>query len=286
MNDRASSNAGSRWFWLIPLLAALATGAFVFDAWRQRGPLVTISFAHGAGIGAGDPVMFRGVRIGEVARVATSADLSMIEVSARLHKDAAGLAVEGSRFWIVRPEISAGRVTGLDALLGPRYLQGEPGSGKPATKFMGLERPPAAGGDGGLAIVIEAPQTGSIGVDSPIVYRGIRVGSVRGVTLSADARRVDIAAVVDEPYARLVRANTQFWNAGGLGLDWGIIRGLKVQAGSLETLVAGGIAFATPNRPGDEVLDGHRFTLADEAKKEWLDWAPAIPLKGTETAKR
>jgi len=286
MNDRSSSNAGSRWFWLIPLLAALATGAFVFDAWRHRGPLITISFSHGAGIGAGDPVMFRGVRIGEVARVATSADLSMIEVSARLHKDAAALAVEGSRFWIVRPEISAGRVTGLDALLGPRYLQGEPGTGPQATRFAGLDRPPAGGAGEGLEIVIEAPQTGSIGVDSPIVYRGIRVGTVRGVSLSVDSRRVDIAAVVEEPYASLVRSNTQFWNAGGLGLDWGFIRGLKVQAGSLETLVAGGIAFATPNKPGEEILDGHRFTLAEEAKKDWLEWAPSIPLKVTETARR
>ncbi len=274
-----ASNAGSRWFWLVPLLAVIAAGALGYDAWRHRGPIITIEFPQGAGISAGDPVMLRGVRVGEVTRVAMTRDLTTVEVLARLHKDASALAVEGSRFWIVRPEISAGRVSGLDTLLGPRYLQCDPGSGKPSARFAGLNRPPAGGTTDGLELVIEATQSGSLGADSPIVYRGVRVGTVRGISLAPDARRVEIAVVIDAPYGNLVRTNTQFWNAGGLGLDWGLIRGLKVQAGSLETLVAGGIAFATPTRAGEPVQDGHRFGLSDEAKKEWLDWAPTIEIK-------
>lgn len=276
--SRLAASAGSRWFWLIPVLALVASGAFAWDAFRNRGPLVTITFEHGSGINAGDPVMLRGVRVGEVARVAMRADLSAVEVAARLHRDAAGLAVEGSRFWIVRPEISAGRIAGLDTLLGPRYLQCEPGSGAPAAQFVGQDRPPI-GASGGLELVVEAPQAGSLGVDSPVVYRGVRVGTVRAISLAGDARRVQIAVVIEEPYRGLVRANSQFWNAGGLGFDWGLIRGLKVQAGSLETLVAGGVAFATPTKAGDAVQSGHRFTLADEAKKEWADWSPAIEVK-------
>src|SRR5262245_27244074 len=112
---------GSLWLWVLPLLAAIATGAFVFDAWRQRGPLITIEFAQGAGIGPGDPVMLRGVRVGEVRAVRVSRDLAHVDVEARLRNDATGLTAEGTRYWIVRPEISAGRVAGLDTIFGPRY---------------------------------------------------------------------------------------------------------------------------------------------------------------------
>jgi paraquat-inducible protein B len=272
---------GSLWLWLLPLLAAIATGAFAYDAWRQRGPLITIEFAHGAGVGPGDPVMLRGVRVGEVRAVRMSRDLDHVDVEARLRKDAAALASEGTRFWMVRPEISAGRVAGLDTIFGPRYIQCEPGAGNPLARFSGLDRPPATIPNGGLEIVVEATQSGSLGIDSPVVYRGVRVGTVRDIALALDARKVELSVVIDAPYRDLVRANSRFWNAGGIGLDWGLIRGFKVQAGSLETLVAGGIAFATPTKPGEAVAPGQRFTLAEAPKDDWLQWTPDISIKAS-----
>jgi paraquat-inducible protein B len=272
---------GSLWLWLLPVLALIATGAFAFDAWRQRGPLITIEFAHGAGVVPGDPVMLRGVRVGEVRTVHMSRDLTHVNVEARLRKDAAALAAEGTRFWIVRPEISAGRVAGLDTIFGPRYLQCDPGTGKAASRFAGLDRPPANITNGGLEIIIEAAASGSLGIDSPVVYRGVRVGTVRDIALAPDARKVELSVVIDAPYRDLVRANSRFWNAGGIGLDWGLIRGFKVQAGSLETLVAGGIAFATPTKLGEAVSPGQRFALADAPKDDWLEWSPDISIKAS-----
>jgi len=230
--------------------------------------------------------MLHGVRVGEVRSVRVSSDLSKVIVDARLHSDAAGLAVEGTRFWIVRPEISAGRVAGLDTIFGPRYLQCAPGEGKPAQQFAGLTRPPAGLGEtnGGLEIIIEAAQSGSLGVDSPVVYRGVRVRTVHDIALAANAKRVELSVVIDGPYRDLVRSNTRFWNAGGIGLDWGLIRGFKVQAGSLETLVAGGIAFATPTKAGDLVEPGRRFELAEAPKDAWTDWAPGIDVPPAGTA--
>lgn len=266
------------WAWLLPILALGLAGVFAYQAWTQRGPRIIVEFPQGEGIGTGDPVSYRGVRVGDVESVTLSADLKKVEVAARLNRDARGLAAEGSRFWIVRPEISAGRVSGLDTILGPRYLEGEPGDGPPRTRFVGLERPPAgAAGGGALDVVVEAPQRGSLSVGSPVLYRGVRVGSVRELTLSPDARNVELLLWIDPAYRHLVRANSRFWNAGGIGVDWGLIRGLSVKAGSLESLVAGGIAFATPTRAGDPVSPGFRFQLASEPKEEWLEWSPSLP---------
>jgi paraquat-inducible protein B len=224
------------------------------------------------------------MRVGEVKAVRLSPDLSRVAVDARLRRDAAGLAAEGSQWWIVRPEISAGRVSGLDALLGPRYLEVHPGKGPRTVQFTGLDRPPGGGHDpqsaatGGLELVIDAPQRGSLAVDSPVVYRGIKVGSVRAMRLASKAQSIEVVIVIDGEFRSLVRANSRFWNAGGIGVDWGLIRGLQVRAGSFEALVAGAIAFATPTKPGDPVENGHRFPLADEPKDDWLTWAPPIEL--------
>lgn len=265
------------WAWILPVLALGLAGIFAYQAWADRGPTITVEFDAGAGIGPGDPVSYRGVRVGDIEEVRLTPDLRRVAVVARLHRDAAGLAREGSRFWIVRPEISVGRVSGLDTILGPRYLEGEPGTGPVARRFVGLDRPPSgAGGAGTLQIVVEAPQRGSLGVDSPVLYRGIAVGSVRAMQLSADARTVEVTLGIDPAYRHLVRVNSRFWNAGGLGLDWGWLRGLSVKAGSIESLVVGGIAFATPTRAGEQATDGYRFPLASEPKSEWLEWAPVL----------
>jgi paraquat-inducible protein B len=267
------------WAWIIPLLALVIAGIFAYQAWTARGPIITVRFEQGVGIAAGDPVSFRGVRVGDITAVNLTPDLKHVAVVARLKRDAAGLARAGSKFWIVRPEISAGRVSGLETILGPRYLEGEPGDGPPATQFTGLDRPwrPGTPGAGdALDLVLELPQRGSLSVDSPILYRGIRVGSVRSLELSGDARTVEAAVAIDPAFRHLIRANSRFWNAGGIGLDWGLIRGLSVKAGSLESVMAGGIAFATPNKPGDPVENGRRFVVVEAPKPEWLEWAPVL----------
>jgi paraquat-inducible protein B len=274
--------------WLIPLIALAAAGVLGWQAFSQRGPLIHVEFERGEGIAPGDPVSYRGVRIGDVRAVGLSKDLSKVVVDARLRSDATNIAVEGSQFWIVRPEISASRVTGLDALLGPHYLECQPGSGPRTTRFAGLSHPSGknAPGQNALEVVVEAADRGSLAVDSPVTYRGIKVGAVKSLTLAGDAHTVEITLAIDEAYRNLVRSNSKFWNSGGIGVDWGLIRGLSVKAESLEALMGGGIAFATPNRPGETVADGQHFPLASAVKPEWLEWTPTIALDGHATAGR
>jgi paraquat-inducible protein B len=274
--------------WLVPLIAIVAAGVLGWQASSQRGPLIHVEFDRGEGIAPGDPVSYRGVRIGDVHSVGLSKDLSKVVVDARLRADAANIAVEGSQFWIVRPEISASRVTGLDALLGPRYLECQPGNGPRTTRFSGLSHPLGknAPGQNALEVIVEASDRGSLVVDSPVTYRGIKVGAVKTLSLASDSRNVEVTLAIDEAYRSLVRNNSKFWNAGGIGVDWGLIRGLSVKAESLETLMAGGVAFATPNKPGETVADGQHFSLATAAKPEWLEWTPTIALDGHATAGR
>ena len=49
---------------------------------------------------------------------------------------------EGTRFWIVRPRVGFGGVSGLGTLLSGAYVEFDPGEGQPAHDFVGLAEPP------------------------------------------------------------------------------------------------------------------------------------------------
>lgn len=277
------------WAWLAPLLAVVMVAALAYQAISQRGLPIQITFSNGRGISAKDPVNCRGVQVGVVERVRLDSTREGVIVHVRLFPDAESLAAEGTRFWIVRPEVSLKGVTGLDALLGPRYLEVAPGkAGSPRlTTFDGLESPPPLGEllPGTLEVVLRATRRGSVTVGSPVTYRDMRVGRVLDVRLSADSTRVEVLAGIEPKYAPLVRDNSRFWNASGVGVDFGLFGGLTLRADSLESILTGGIAFATPSKKtGERVSSGHQFDLATEVDADWLTWEPVISLQNVSSA--
>ncbi len=127
--------------------------------------------------------------------------------------------------------------------------------------------------------MLTAPRVGSIGAGAPVLFRDLPVGVVRGVRLAEDASGVEVSIAIDPAYAVLVRANSRFWLASGVGVDWGLFSGLSVRADSLGALIEGAIAFATPDRPGERVAAGHAFELEAAPEDKWLEWDPTIPLR-------
>ncbi|MBZ0172151.1 MAG: hypothetical protein K8E66_07215, partial [Phycisphaerales bacterium] len=110
-------------------------------------------------------------------------------------------------------------------------------------------------------------------------YRDLPVGSIRDLVLAEDATHVAVTAEIRPEYATLVRENSRFWLVSGVGVDWGLFRGLSVRADSIETMIRGAVAFATPKKPGPRVGDRHAFELANEPDSNWLEWRPPITLR-------
>ena len=69
-----------------------------------------------------------------------------------------------------------------------------------------------------------------------------------------------------------------FWNASGLRFDWSLFKGASLDLESLKALLAGGVAFATPETQGARAADGSHFTLHDKPEEAWLAWRPAVRL--------
>lgn len=265
--------------WIVPLVAAVIAGYLVLDRVREFGPEVTIRFKDGGGIRVGQtPVKYRGVPIGEVTKVELSEDLQHVAVGVRLRRSAASIAREGSTFWVVRPEVGAGTITGLSTVITGPEIQVVPGDGQAAKTFEGLERAPAALEEKGLRIVLRAVRLSSIGRGSPVYYHGVEVGVVQSADLGPDAGSVDIRVLVRERYAPLVREGSVFWNVSGVSVSGGLFNGVKLKMESMKSVAAGGISFSTPSAQAPKAKEGAVFDLHEGPAKEWLGWAPRIAL--------
>jgi paraquat-inducible protein B len=266
--------------WIVPLVAAIVGGWLVFKYVRQLGPVISIQFSDGNDIEANQTTLkYRGVRVGDVLSVQLTRDAQHVEVRARLDKSAENLARDGSVFWIVRPEVGAGGLQGLETIVSGPYIQVEPGDGKEQKNFIGAEKPPILkSSEGGLEIILTTPSLGSLTVGAPVYYRGMEVGSVRYFVLEKDSTAVNVHILIEANFAPLVRADSKFWNAGGVGVHFGLFSGFSMSAESLKSLVIGGIAFATPTSPGILASNGATFQLNEKVDKDWLKWQPAIAI--------
>ncbi len=255
--------------WLIPLITALIGAWLVVHTIADKGPLVTITFRTADGIEVDKTrIKYKSLNIGVVESVRFSLDFSRVEVQARLNKEANHFLKRDSRFWVVRPTLSARGISGLGTLLSGTYIEIDPGEGAPQSLFVGLETPPVVHADmAGKRITLMARQLGSLDRGSPLYYQGIVAGEVLGYEMANDYRSVLIHAFVKAPFERLVRSNTRFWNASGVDLAVGP-EGVRLKTESLQSMLFGGIAFDTPEHQetGSEDITGLVFTLHDDLK--------------------
>jgi paraquat-inducible protein B len=269
--------ASSRW-WLVTALCVLSSIGLYLAASRNRGLEIVIEFSEGHGIKPQDRLRHHGIDVGEVTQVELSRSLDKVLVSVQLDPKASHLAVEGSQFWIVRPSLSIESVSGLETILGAKYLSVKPGpvDGSRSSKFVGLESPPIGSvKDGSLEIFLDGPTRGGLTNGAPILFRGYRVGSIVQVGLASDARSVRARCAIDPEFRDLIRRNTKFWNRSGWRLNVGF-SGIKVDADSLAQILTGGVEMATPENSGGAVSTGHTFVLHREAEAEWQEWQPSL----------
>ncbi|MDE2086153.1 MAG: MCE family protein, partial [Xanthomonadaceae bacterium] len=255
--------------WLVPVLAAIVGLSLVVNAWLQAGPQITISFQSAQGLAEGKtPVKYKDVVIGKVEKIRLSDDRSHVLVKVALDKSARSFATAGTRYWVVRPRIGLGGVSGVDTLFSGAYIGADIGNSRtPQQKFKGLEIPPAVThGEPGKSFVLHADDLGSLDIGSPVYFRRIQVGRVVSYQLDKDGNGVTFAVFIDSPNDRYVNDSTRFWNASGVDVSLGA-DGLKLNTQSMAAVLAGGVAFQDPGGPHDTtpVPDKTSYTLfADE----------------------
>jgi paraquat-inducible protein B len=253
--------------WIVPVVAALIGGGIAVRAVLESGPTIRIRFQTAEGIEAGKTkIRYRSVEVGEVRGIVLAGDHKTVVVSADMVKGARTLLAEDTRFWVVRPRIAAGGVSGLGTLISGSYIGMDIGrSPRSAREFQGFELPPVIASDlPGRDFVLHGGTLGSVEVGSPVYFRHVPVGRVTQSQLDPDGRGVTVSIFVESPYERFVVPDTRFWHASGLDVSLGA-EGVRVNTESIATILAGGIAFETPELTRDTTpaaSDTH-FRLAD-----------------------
>ncbi|MGO4368889.1 MlaD family protein [Pseudomonas sp. PAB10] len=249
----------------------------------QKGAVVTIKVDRADGLRTGTPIRFKGLDVGKVENVDLSDDLQSVLLTARITEVPERIARVGSQFWVVKPELGLIKTSNLETLVSGQYIEVQPAAKNlgPQKSFVALANPPeSVKEEAGLSLVLSAARRGSLKTGVPVTYREITVGKVTGYELGQTADRVLVHILIEPKYAPLVRSGTRFWNTSGFGLDFGLFKGATVRTESLETLIQGGIAFATPDgdRMGTPARPEQTFPLFDKFEDEWLTWAPKISL--------
>jgi paraquat-inducible protein B len=236
--------------WLVPVAALVIGGWLAIKAVWDKGPSVTIQFQNGEGIEANKTrIKHKAVDIGIVRGVTLSADRKAVIVTAEMDRSLSdGFLVEDTKFWVVRPRIAGGQVSGLGTLLAGSYIGSDPGikTDNVQRNFVGLETPPAVTSDmAGTAFKLRVDDLGSIDIGSPVYFRGATAGRVVSTEVTKDGKSVLVGVFVDAPFDAFVNEETRFWNASGFDLSVDA-SGVKVHTQSLLTLLLGGVAFETP----------------------------------------
>src|SRR5581483_8482067 len=255
------------WAWAVPAGAAAVLLWLAWSALADRGPAITISFRNAEGLQAGQTkIQHRNVDVGTIESLELTPDMSRVIVHARMTRKAADHLSENTRFAVIAPHVGVGGISGLSTLVSGSYIEmypGKPGAAK--RDFVGLEEPPVLPPDTrGRSFTLLTNDLGSLTRGSPISFRGVAVGEVENYTLRPGNKGVTITAFIRSPYDERIHPETRFWNAGGVDLTLGT-QGLRIRANSWEQLLAGGVAFETPEEAlsGQSSPQGSVFGLYD-----------------------
>jgi len=251
--------------WIVPLVALAIGGWLAFKAISEKGPNITITFTTADGLEAGKTkIKFKDVEIGQVESIMLNEDASKVVVTAKMIKGSEPYLTDQTKFWVVRPRISGGSVSGLGTVLSGAYI-GIDGNkaGSPTHSFTGLEVPPVVTiGQPGRHFILQAETLGSLDIGAPVYYRQIQVGQVVSYGFDQSGKAVNVKIFIEAPHHTKVTENTRFWNASGFDVTLNA-QGLKVDTQSMISILSGGIAFDVLREtgPGAEAKENETFYL-------------------------
>ena len=243
--------------WIVPIIALLIGLWLGAKELSEKGPVITIAFNDAAGIAVEKTeIRYKDVKIGKVTNLRLSKNLKTVYVTAEMDDDIEPHLSVNSRFWVVHPQISINRVSGLSTLFSGVYIAMDPGEeGEYISEFTGLEQPPSIHSDTpGSQFILRSQRLGSVNPGSPIYYREISVGEVTSYKIDENDGWIEINIFIPAPYDRWVNKHSRFWNVSGFRLDIGA-DGITAETGPLTSLLLGGIAFdegPIVNMPAEE----------------------------------
>ena len=116
---------------------------------QSEGPTITISFDSGEGLQAGQSQLkFKDIVLGTVQSLTLTPDHTHVVVTIATTRQAEPLLTDQTMFWVVKPRLFAGNVSGLETLLSGSYIgmlpaasRGKRSASSPAARIRRSSKP-------------------------------------------------------------------------------------------------------------------------------------------------
>ena len=247
---------------------------------KSAGQVITLITDDATALSKGMSLRYLGMNVGEVEQIALDQNTNRITAKALINPSYMGMiAKEGTVFKVISPQISAGGIENLDSLLQP-YIDIELGKGPSKTQFnLTQTAQPRNKYSNGVPFILETSDAMNLTEGSPVLYRGVEVGTVRKFELNSLGDRVLVHIAITPKYQHLVRKNSEFWVSSGYDFNFGW-KGAEFNTGSVQQLLKGGISFSTPSGTivQPQATANQRFMLQVKKPAEAPTWnSGALP---------
>jgi len=247
--------------WIVPFIALIIAGWLGYQYFEDRGPEIRIIFPVNESLVAGQSVVkFRNVPVGKITDIYVEQEIEGVVVVVRMNsKRSNPYLTEKAKFWIVKPEVGIGGVSGLDTLLSGTYINiySDLGGKEDKDEYIGLSQPYHDSKNGEYFHLLSLDGQ-DISVGMPIFYENIKVGQIEYTYLSLDNKSVDTIVFIDKQYAHLVHNDSKFWIKSMINVDFS--KGnLDVNIAPLNFMLQGGIVFSSSGEDVNETVDAKRI---------------------------
>ena len=165
--------------WIIPILAVAIGAWLAWDTLSKEGPTITIILRHRRGSAgrASRSSSSRTSSLGTVKSLDLTPDHTHVMVTVATTRQAEPLLTDQTVFWVVKPRLFAGNISGLETLLSGSYIGmlPAPSRGQAAARHSpgGRTRRFSQANVPGHTFLLKANRLGSISLGSPVFFRDL-----------------------------------------------------------------------------------------------------------------
>ena len=235
--------------WIVPIIALIIASSLVFQYYSSLGIKVTINFPKNEGLKAGQSlVKYKNVSIGVVEKITLDEEGHGVIVEVRMNKDVADYLNYEAKFWIVRPEVGTGGISGLDTIISGTYINMYSKKidsifGKSKKDFIGLPKAYRIKKEVSY-FVLNSSNGYNISLNTPIYMKNIKVGKIEYINMSPDDKSIQYILYVKKEFVKHININSRFWVKNMLNMTLQNST-LSVNVAPIQTLVTGGIEFSS-----------------------------------------
>ena len=202
-------------------------------------------------------VYYKGVEAGKIESVKYDPKKDSTQIHIKLKKNFSNLVKNRGYFWIVEPSFSLKGISGLDAIAKGPYITFVPHKGdiNQDSIFSLHVKPPQ---NDGKLVHLHAKEAKGLRVGSGVFYNDIEVGYIHAIMLAKDKKSLNLNLVIEHKYSYLLNDSSLFYLRNAIEADLSLSR-ITIKAGSLNSIIQGGIAFDTQNMKASQKKESFKL---------------------------